>query len=78
MTTALPSPVPKDLRQQLSQSLERFEESELVFIHRVFLEAEKQRLWREIGEDAEKERLAGKWDNLPEVIQEVRAKLRVA
>ena len=76
MTAALPSPIPKDLRQQLVRSLDKFDEPELVFIHRVFLEAEKQRLWREIGEDAEKERLAGKWDNLPEVIREVRAKLR--
>lgn len=76
MTSALPQPVPKDLKQQLVGLLDKFEESELVLVHRVFLEMEKQKLWKKIGETAEADRQAGMWDDLDEVIRDVRAKLR--
>jgi len=75
MTTA-EQPIPKNLKQQLVRSLDSFEEPELVFVHRVILEVEKRRLWKKISERAEIDRLAGKWDDLDEVIRDVRAKLR--
>ncbi len=42
----------------------------------MLLHAEKDRLWREISSEAEEERASGRWAKLPEVIQEVRARLR--
>jgi len=71
-------PIPKNLKQQLAQSLDSFEESELVFVHRVFLEVEKARVWKRIGETAEADRVAGKWEDLDEVIRGVRARLRAS
>ncbi|HBJ88102.1 MAG TPA: hypothetical protein DDZ88_30450 [Verrucomicrobiales bacterium] len=68
--------MPNDLKQQLHCSLDKFEESELVLVHRVFLELEKQKLWKKIGERAEADRQAGKWEDLDEVIRDVRLKLR--
>jgi len=65
-------PIPKDLKQQLVQSIESFDEPELVFVHRVLLEVEKRRLWKKIGANAESEFKAGAWEDLDEVIRKVR------
>jgi hypothetical protein len=69
---------PSALREQIMRSVQLCEEPELSFIHRVLSEVEKQQLWREIGDETEKDRLAGKWDNLPEVIKAVRRELRTS
>jgi hypothetical protein len=45
-------------------------------VNEVLLHAEKERLWREISADAEAERVAGRWERLPGLIQEVRDRLR--
>ena len=70
----LASPIPKNLRAQIVETIEVLPEEDLVFVYDMLLEAEKQRLWREIQVDAEAEQKAGKWERLPEIIREVRAR----
>ncbi len=68
--------IPKDLREQMLERLATASEEDLVLVHEILLHAEKDRLWHEIQADAEAEQKAGKWDRLPEIIREVRARLR--
>ncbi len=67
-------PVPKDLRPQLVQRLEKLDDAGLVFVHNVLLHAEKEQLWRQLSEDFEQDRQNGAMDQLPEIIREVRSK----
>ena len=60
------------------QRLETAPESDLLIVHDALLHAEKLKLLDEISEDAERERADGKWDRLPELILQVREKLRRA
>ena len=76
MTT--PQPIPKDLRQQMMNRIEVASEDDLVFVNRLFLLAEKDRLWKEIQEDAAAERAAGKLDNIPELVRQYRARNKTA
>jgi hypothetical protein len=79
MPPVLPEPVPKDLREQLMRSRDRFEESDLVLVHRVILEIEKQKLWkRMVTRQRQADRQAGKWGDLDDVIRDVRLKLHQA
>lgn len=78
MTAASPIPAPKNLRQQTMQELEQAPDEDFVFVHEALMHARKLRLLDEISDDAEKEQAAGKWDRLPEMLAEVRAKLRSA
>ncbi len=75
MTT---SPVPKDLRPELIRRIEALPEQDLPLVNEVLLHAEKDRLWREISNEAEVERLDGRWEHLPEIIADARARLRSA
>ena len=70
------SPIPKNLRPDLIRQIEALPEEDLLLVNEVLLHAEKDRLWREISSEAEEERASGRWAKLPEVIQEVRARLR--
>lgn len=76
MATALPRP--SALKPDLIQRIESMSEEELRLVHEVLLHAEKDRLWREISTEAEDERSGGKWERLPEILLEVRSKLRQA
>jgi len=60
------------------QRLETAPESDLLSVQEASLPAEKIKLLDEISEDAERERADGKWDRLPELILQVREKLRRA
>lgn len=64
------------LKPDLIQRIEAMSEEDLRLVHEVLLHAEKDRLWREISDETEDERLAGKWERLPEIISEVRSQLR--
>ncbi len=76
MSTVLPQP--STLKPDLIQRSEAMSDLDLQLVHEVLLHADKDRLWREISADAENDRLSGKWERLPEIITEVRSKLRRA
>ena len=78
MSTTLPQPVPKNLREQMIKRIESAPDDDILIVHEALLHADKMRLLDEISADAERERAAGKWERLPELISEVRAKLRRA
>lgn len=68
--------LPGDLREQMIERLRHAPEGDLVIVQEALRHAEKLRLLDAVSEDADRERDAGKWSNLPELIQEVRARLR--
>jgi hypothetical protein len=70
--TLEPPPIPKNLRQTLMQTIETMSDEQVISVHNAVLDAEIKRLRQVISDDAEKERLAGKWDDLPSVIREYR------
>jgi hypothetical protein len=70
------TPLPHNLRAALLQQIEELPDEDLPLVHEVLLHAEKERLWREISAGAECDRLEGKWVRLPQMIEEVRGRLR--
>lgn len=70
------SPVPTNLRNALIRSIESLPDEDLPLVQEVLLHAEKDRLWREISAEAEVERRSGRWEGLPDIIAQVRAKMR--
>lgn len=72
-TTALVSP--SELRPMLVQKIGQLPDAEVVTLHRVMQKLELQNLWNEIKEQGARDRAAGKFDRLEEVIAEVRAEL---
>jgi len=71
-------PPPKNLRPELLRRISSMPEDDLVWLHEVLLNVEKERLWEELSSDMEAERQAGRLQRLPEIIREVRAELRRA
>ena len=67
---------PNKLRPEIIQRIEAMDEESLMVLHRVLLVVEKERLWRELSEEAEQDRRSGKLDRLPEIIREARLELR--
>ncbi len=51
-------------------------EDDLVWLHEVLLNVEKERLWEELSTEMEADRQAGRLLRLPEIIREVRAELK--
>jgi hypothetical protein len=76
MSPTLPQPVPKNLREQMIKRLETASEEDVIFVHEALIHAEKLKLLDDISAGAERERTGGKWERLPELLREVRAKLR--
>ena len=76
MSTVLPQP--STLKPDLIHRIESMSEEDLRLVHEVLLHTEKDRVWREISTEAEDERNSGKWERLPEIINEVRSQLRRA
>ena len=70
--------IPKNLRERMSEMLRAVPEPYLGVFYEAMLHAEKVRLLDEISKDAEGERAEGKWDHLPELIQQVRSRLKAA
>ncbi len=67
------TPIPKNLREQVIERVAAAPDEDVLFLHDVLLFAEKDRLWREIQEDAKAERAQGRLDNVPELIRRYRA-----
>lgn len=67
---------PEKLRPEIIQRIEALDDESLLLLHRVLLNVEKERLWRELSAEAEQDRRSGKFDRLPEIIREARAELR--
>ena len=67
---------PNKLRPEIIQRIEAMDEESLMVLHRVLLIVEKERLWRELSEEAEQDRRSGKLDRLLEIIREARLELR--
>jgi hypothetical protein len=67
---------PKKLRPEIIQRIEAMDDESLLLLHQVLLHVEKARLWEELSSEAETDRAAGKFDRLPQIIQEARAELR--
>ena len=72
MTAVLPQPVPENLREQLIKRLQSASETDLVFAHELMLFAEKDRLWKQIQEEAAQEAAAGLHEGVPELIRQYR------
>ena len=73
---SMPVPSPKSLRPDLIRRIETMPDDELRLVHSVLLHAEKERLWAEISDEAEGERIAGAFERLPQIIEQVRMELR--
>ncbi|HBJ85575.1 MAG TPA: hypothetical protein DDZ88_17200 [Verrucomicrobiales bacterium] len=65
-------PMPKNLREQLVDSISSMSEEQLLEVRNAILDVEIERLRKEMSEQAEQEQAEGKWDNLPEVIRAYR------
>ena len=76
MSTIADQPIPKNLRQQMVERISTAPEEELVFLHDLLLIAEREYLWKKIQNDAEAEQASGTWQNLPEVVREVREAIK--
>jgi hypothetical protein len=63
------------LRPEIIQMIDKMDDQSLQLLHRILLLVEKDRLWRELSEEAERDRLSGKFERLPELIREARAEL---
>jgi len=66
----------KKLRPEIIQRIEAMDDDSLLVLHRILLTLEKERLWRELSAEAERDRASGKLDRLQEIIREARAELR--
>ena len=67
---------PKNLRPEIIQRVEAMDDDSLLVLHKILLIVEKERLWRELSAEAEQDRCSGKFEQLPEIIRQVRAELR--
>jgi hypothetical protein len=76
MSTVATQPVPKNLRQQMVEKIQDIPDKYLAVLYEAFVHAEKVRLLDEISRDAESEQAEGKWENLPDLIREVREKIK--
>lgn len=76
MSTRLDQPIPKNLREQMIRRIETAPDEDILLVNEALNHADKLRLLDEISVAAERERAAGKWERLPELIEEVRTKLR--
>jgi hypothetical protein len=74
MTTPLPQPVPKDLREQRVSFISNAPEERLPDRHRRLLIAERDELWNEIGEHVQADFEAGKFVGVEESAREYRSR----
>ena len=72
MSAALP---PSEIRPLLQSRIGQMSDDEVQQLHRVMQKLEARRLWEEIKADGTRDRAAGKFDRLNEVIAEVRAEM---
>ena len=67
---------PSVLKPDHIKRIESNSDEELRLVHEVLLHGEKDRLRRDISDEAKDERTSGKWERLPEIISEVRSQMR--
>ena len=63
------------LCDDIVQRVKQLSVDEMAVLHRVMLQMEKERLWKEFSEDMAEDWNAGKFARLNEVLQEARAAL---
>ena len=76
MKTTEPLPSREVLRRNVEEKLEHLRTEDLALVHRILLECEKQRLWKEFSNGMGEDWAAGKYDRLDEIIREARAAIR--
>ena len=64
---------PSEIRPLLQSKIGHMSDDQVQSLHRVMQKLEPQQLWDEIKADGARDRAAGKFDQLSEVIGEVRA-----
>jgi hypothetical protein len=74
MNASAPSD-PKELRPLLHQRIDQWAAEDLLLLHRVMLELERDRLVEGLNADFDRDRQAGKLLRIPEIIREARAAL---
>ncbi len=78
MTSTLPQPIPKNLREQMMSRLSTMDDKRLARLHELDLLAEKLELREEMSRQAEAEQARGAWDGLAEVIRAYRMRNRTS
>lgn len=76
MTPSLSQPVPKNLREQMIRFIESAPEERLPDLHRRLLLEERDRLWKQVQEQAQADYDAGKYEGVSEMIHEYRTRNR--
>jgi len=76
MTSTLPQPVPKNLRQQIVDFVLSVSDEELPSLGKRLLMAERDKLWKEVQAQADFD--AGKYENVPRMVEEYRARNRTS
>ena len=76
MTSTLPQPVPKNLREQMVSFIASAPEERLPDLHKRLLIAERDQIWKEIGEQAQADFEAGKFEGVEDSIREYRNRNR--
>ena len=69
-------PKPDVLCDDIVQRVKQLSLDEMAVLHRVMLQMEKERLWKEFTEDMEEDWNTGKFARLNEVLQQARAAIR--
>jgi hypothetical protein len=72
ISSTLPQPVPKNLREQMLKRIASMDENSLLLLHDLELLTEAVRLREVMSEQAEAERAAGKWEGIEEVVRAYR------
>lgn len=74
MTSTLPQPVPHNLRELMISFIQSAPEEQLPELNKRLLIAERDRLWSEVQAQAQADADAGKYENVPEMVREYRAR----
>ncbi len=74
MTSTLPQPVPKNLREQIIGFVLSVPEEDLPGLGKRLLLAERDMLWKEVQTQAQADSDAGKYENVQQMIEEYRAR----
>lgn len=70
----LAQPIPLDLREQMIKRMQSAPDEDLIFAYEVMLFAEKERVWKQIQNEAEAEAAKGLHDRLPDLIRQYRTR----
>ncbi len=70
----LAQPIPLDLREQMIKRMQSAPDEDLIFAYEVMLFAEKERVWKQIQNEAEAEASKGLHDRLPDLIRQYRTR----